>query len=58
MMQPNEELAALEVLVGEWSMEARFEDMAPADVDARVVFEWLTGGQFLVQRWSVPLPAR
>ncbi len=56
MMQPNEEWAALNVLVGEWSMEARFEDMPPADVDARVVFEWLTGGQLLVQRWSVPLP--
>jgi hypothetical protein len=56
MMQPNEALAVLDVLVGEWGMEARFGHMPPADVDARVVFEWLTGGQFLVQRWSVPLP--
>jgi hypothetical protein len=55
MMQQNESLAALDVLVGDWSMKARFEGMPPADVDARVVFDWLTGGQFLVQRWSVPL---
>jgi hypothetical protein len=56
MTNPNEALAALEVLVGEWSMEARFENMPPADAGARVVFEWLAGGQFLVQRWWVPLP--
>ena len=41
MTQPNEALAALDVFVGEWSMEARFEDMPPGDVEARVVFEWL-----------------
>ena len=56
MTERNEALAALEVLVGEWSMEARFDEMSPAGADARVVFEWLTGGQFLVQRWSVPVP--
>jgi hypothetical protein len=56
MMQPNESLAALDVLIGELGTEARFEDMPPAGADARVVFEWRTGGQFLVQRWSVPLP--
>jgi hypothetical protein len=46
----------LEVLVGEWSMEARFDGMPPADEDARVVFDWLPGEQFVVQRWSVPVP--
>jgi hypothetical protein len=56
MTERNEALAALDALVGEWTMEARFEAMPPADVDARVVFEWLTGGQFLIQRWSVPMP--
>jgi hypothetical protein len=25
-------------------------------VRGRVVFEWLPGGRFLVQRWEVPLP--
>jgi hypothetical protein len=52
----NQALAALDVLVGEWSMEARFAAMSLPDVDARAAFEWLAGGQFLVQRWSVPLP--
>jgi hypothetical protein len=31
MMQPNESLAALDVLVGELGTEARFEDMPPAE---------------------------
>jgi hypothetical protein len=46
----------LDVLVGEWRMEARFDGMPPADGDARVVFEWLPGKRFVVQRWSVPVP--
>ena len=37
-------------------MEPRFEAIPPAGAGARVEFEWLTGGQFLVQRWSVPVP--
>ncbi len=43
-------------LVGEWSMEAQFGDGPPAGEGARVVFEWLPGGGFMVQRWSVPVP--
>jgi hypothetical protein len=49
-------LAALDLFVGEWSMAARFEHMPTADGDARVVFEWLPGEQFLVERWAVPVP--
>jgi len=49
-------LAALDVFVGQWSMEAYFDGVAPIDEGARVVFEWLPGEQFLVQRWSVPVP--
>ncbi len=45
-------LSKLDALVGEWRMEASFAD-APA---GRAVFEWLAGGQFLVQRWEVPHP--
>jgi len=37
MTERNEALAALEVFVGEWSMEARFEAMPPADAGARRV---------------------
>jgi hypothetical protein len=47
---------ALEPFVGEWSMMAVFKDMPPADIDARVSFEWLPGEQFLVERWQIPVP--
>jgi len=53
---PSTELAPLEPLVGEWSIEALFPQAPPTDVRGRTVFEWMTGGQFLVQRWEVPVP--
>ena len=56
MSERSPALAALDLLVGEWSMEARFEHLPSADGDARVVFEWLPGERFLVERWSVPVP--
>jgi hypothetical protein len=43
-------LQRLEVFVGEWSMEASF---APGKA-GRAVFEWMLGGQFLVERAEVP----
>ena len=46
----------LDVFVGEWSMAAKFKDLPPADAGARVVFEWMPGGRFLIQRWEVPVP--
>ena len=46
----------LDVLVGEWSMAARFEHLPAVEGDARAVFEWMPGEQFLVERWSVPVP--
>ena len=36
-------LAALDLLVGEWSMAARFDHLPTPDADARVAFEWLAG---------------
>ena len=36
-------------------MTARFEHMPATDVDARVVFQWLAGEQFLTERWTVPM---
>ncbi len=47
---------ALKPLVGEWRLVASFKDMPPADIDARVTFEWLPGERFLIQRWEVPIP--
>jgi hypothetical protein len=44
----------LTAFVGEWSMVAQFDDAPPADSDARVLFEWMPGKRFLVERWEVP----
>jgi len=47
-------LEALEALIGEWSMTNSFAgDSGPR---ARTTFEWLTGRQFLLQRWEVDHP--
>jgi hypothetical protein len=48
MTDGNAPLAALEVLIGEWSVEARFDESPSIHVGARTVFEWLRGKQFLV----------
>jgi hypothetical protein len=37
-------------------MVARFKHIPSSDADARVVFEWLPGEQFLVQRWAIAVP--
>ena len=49
------EVAGLEPLVGEWSVEA-IAPWAPSDLRGKTVFDWMTGGQFLLQRWEVPVP--
>ena len=49
-------LEALEPLVGEWNLEPRFSFPVPDGVTGRVVFEWMSGGRFLVERWEVPVP--
>jgi hypothetical protein len=46
----------LEALVGEWSLEARFPGAPPSDARGRLVFEWMAGERFLVERWEVPVP--
>jgi hypothetical protein len=52
----NPGIDALEAFIGEWSLGADFPNAPPTDVRGRVVFEWLPGEQFLVQRWEVPVP--
>jgi hypothetical protein len=42
--------------IGEWSMQATFRDFPANDTAARVVFVWLPGELFLIQRWEVPIP--
>jgi hypothetical protein len=51
----GDSLEALKPLVGEWRLVATFKDMPPADIGARVTFEWLPGERFLIQRWEVPI---
>ncbi len=48
-------LERLDAFVGEWRMEASFADPASyTGVTGRAVFEWVLGGQFLVERAEVP----
>jgi hypothetical protein len=53
---PSPEMAPVEQLIGEWSIEAVFPGAPPTDLRGRTVFEWMTGGKFLVQSWEVPVP--
>jgi hypothetical protein len=45
----------LDVLVGEWTMTAVFDGQEMTG--GRCVFEWMEGGELLVQRTEVPGPA-
>jgi hypothetical protein len=47
-------ITRLAALVGEWSMVPEFQDAPAIDTGARVAFEWMGGGRFLIQRWEVP----
>ena len=47
---------ALEPLIGEWNLEPRFSFPVPDDASGRVVFEWMKGKQFLVERWEISIP--
>jgi hypothetical protein len=50
-------LAPLEPFVGTWRIEAPAFPLPPEAADeARMTFEWVLGGAFLVQRSSVPVP--
>ena len=46
-------LQELDVLVGEWAMDALFPGLPPSGPAGRTEFEWMTGGRLLVQRWEV-----
>jgi hypothetical protein len=49
------ELDELEPLVGTWGMEANFDTGEPV-AGGSVTFEWMPGGKFLMQRWTIPVP--
>jgi hypothetical protein len=48
-------LEALKPLIGEWRLVPTFKDVPPANIGARVSFEWMPGERFLIQRWEVPI---
>jgi hypothetical protein len=50
------ELRALDVFVGEWDMTSSFAPDPALAPRSRTTFEWLSGRQFLVQRWEVDAP--
>ena len=52
-----ERLARLEPFVGEWRIDAPAFPIAPELADrARVRFEWIVGGAFLLETSTVPIP--
>jgi hypothetical protein len=58
MDQPTAEaeLGDLEVLIGEWTMEAVPPGGEPWPGEARLSFEWHESGAHVVQRWTVEMP--
>jgi hypothetical protein len=47
----------LDVLVGQWTVTARFPGDVPTDAAAaRSVFEWILDGRYLVQRTEISVP--
>lgn len=45
----------LQPFIGEWTLRATFPGQPPVD-GGRVVFEWMAGERFLIERWEVPVP--
>jgi hypothetical protein len=57
--QPTAEnaLKELEVLVGEWKLEATPPGGPPWPGEGRATFEWLEGNQLMIERSAAPDPA-
>jgi hypothetical protein len=53
--EPQSALKVLDVLVGEWEIELS-HPLIPDTLHGRADFEWLLGGQFLLERSSVEHP--
>ncbi len=56
MTDTTAHMEALTPFVGEWRMEPIMPGAPGTDLRARVTFEWMPGGRFLVERWEVPIP--
>jgi hypothetical protein len=53
---PNPALERLDALVGTWAIEAGPPDGPPWPGSAQVVFEWLEGRTFVIERWTIEMP--
>jgi hypothetical protein len=51
----DEYRASLAPFLGEWTMRVTFRGAPPVE-GGRTEFAWMTGEQFLIQRWEVPVP--
>lgn len=51
----DDSIGRLQPFVGEWTLRAVFRGEPPAE-GGRVVFAWMAGQQFLIERWEVPAP--
>jgi hypothetical protein len=51
----GEQSKRLEPFIGEWTMQAVFPGAEPVS-GGNVVFEWMPGQRFLIERWEVPAP--
>jgi hypothetical protein len=49
-------LVALDVLLGEWGVEASIPSIGPTPLEGRMLFEWDLDGQFLMQRSTISDP--
>jgi hypothetical protein len=49
-------LARLDAFVGAWTVDAVFPGDGPDSPPGHCEFEWILGGQFLVQRTEIPVP--
>src|SRR5687768_16109868 len=52
-MVPGMDRALLEPFVGEWEMAVVFPGHEETS-GGTLTFEWMPGGQFLIQRWEIP----
>lgn len=52
----NTGLAELAPLIGEWEIEAGPPEGPPWPGGGRTSFEWIEGGAFVRQRWTIELP--
>ena len=54
--EPETADARLEPLIGEWDVQGTLPIDPPIVVRGHAVFEWLDGGRFVVERWTVEHP--